>query len=311
MYFSSVGGIIGAASKKRAKPLRQIGEIPAVRRIVLSMQQAGVFPIVVVTGVEEDEIRYQLRNDHVIFLTVGNPEQSPLFDSAKIGFRYLHNKCQKILFTPVNAPMFMPHTISRLCQAKGDVVTPSYHGRGGHPVLIRNEAVEAILLYDGAEGLRGALRQMQDRHHYIEVEDEGVLSLNQEEEFGKSQILEHNQALLHPSIQISLGSEKTFFNNRLKLLLFLIADMQNVKKACELMAISKGKAWSMINNLEKQLGYPVVERQQGGKQGGCTLLTARGIDFLMKWQEYEEKMYQLSQENFEKIFKATESGKVF
>lgn len=304
MYVSSVGGIIAAASKKKAKPLRRTGEIPAVRRIVLSMQQAGVFPIVVVTGVDEDEIRYQLSKDHVIFLANENPEQTQLFDSAKMGFRYLHNKCQKMLFTPVNAPMFMPQTISKLCQAQGCAVTPSYRGKGGHPVLISNDAVEEILRYDGQEGLRGALRQMEERHEYIEVEDDGILLLNQKEEFGQKQIFKHNQALLHPSVQIRLGNEQIFFDNRLKLLMFLIADVNNVKKACELMAISKGKAWNMINNLEKQLGYPVVERQQGGKQGGCTLLTPQGQDFLMKWQKYEEKVYQLSQENFVQIFGA-------
>lgn len=302
MYVSSVGGIIAAASKKKANPLRQTGEIPAVRRIVLSMQQAGVFPIVVVTGVDEDELRHQLSKDHVIFLANEQPEQPQLFDSAKIGLRYLHNKCQNMLFTPVNAPMFLPQTISKLCQARGYAVTPSYHGRGGHPVLLSNAVVAEILAYDGAEGLRGALRQLKDRHEYIEVEDDGILLLNQEEEFEQKQIFKHNQALLHPSVQIRLGSEQIFFDNRLKLLMFLIADVNNVKKACELMAISKGKAWNLINNLEKQLGYPVVARWHGGKQGGCTLLTPQGQDFLMKWQRYEEKVYQLSQENFAQIF---------
>ena len=44
MKFGEVGGIIAAASKKDAVPLLQIGSIPIIKRIVLSLQQAGVFP---------------------------------------------------------------------------------------------------------------------------------------------------------------------------------------------------------------------------------------------------------------------------
>lgn len=51
MKFGSVGAVIAAASKKDAVPMLKIGSIPIVRRIVLTLQQAGVFPVVVVTGV--------------------------------------------------------------------------------------------------------------------------------------------------------------------------------------------------------------------------------------------------------------------
>ena len=60
MRFGSVGAVIAAASKKDAVPLLKIGSIPIVRRIVLTLQQAGVFPIVVVTGTEELEVIRQV-----------------------------------------------------------------------------------------------------------------------------------------------------------------------------------------------------------------------------------------------------------
>ena len=73
-----------------------------------------------------------------------------------------------------------------------------------------------------------------------------------------------------------------FYNERLKLLLFLIADLNNVRMASDLMALSYGKAWSLLNSLEKNLGYAVVDRRQGGHQGGNTCLTERGLVFLYK-----------------------------
>lgn len=56
MRISQVGGIIAAASQKVAKPMMQVGSIPIIRRIVITFQQAGVFPIVVITGVDEDKV---------------------------------------------------------------------------------------------------------------------------------------------------------------------------------------------------------------------------------------------------------------
>ena len=55
MKFGEVSGIIAAASKKDAVPLLQLGSISIIKRIVLIMQRAGVFPIVVVTGTEEQQ----------------------------------------------------------------------------------------------------------------------------------------------------------------------------------------------------------------------------------------------------------------
>jgi hypothetical protein len=60
MYISRVGGVIAAASKKDAVPLLQVGSISIVKRTVISFQQAGVFPIVIVTGIDEEEVKYQL-----------------------------------------------------------------------------------------------------------------------------------------------------------------------------------------------------------------------------------------------------------
>lgn len=48
------------------------------------------------------------------------------------------------------------------------------------------------------------------------------------------------------------------------------------------MAISNGKAWTILNDLEKNLGYAVVERKQGGKQGGKTYLTEEGENYFWK-----------------------------
>lgn len=89
MFVSNVGGIIAAASKESAHPLRKTGKIPAIKRIVLSMQQAGLFPIVVVVGADDYESRYQLNNLNVVFLILEeSDEKRELFHSVKAGLSY-------------------------------------------------------------------------------------------------------------------------------------------------------------------------------------------------------------------------------
>ena len=183
MFVSNVGGIIAAASKESAHPLRKTGKIPAIKRIVLSMQQAGLFPIVVVVGADDYESRYQLNNLNVVFLILEeSDEKRELFHSVKAGLSYLQDKCLSVVFTPVNAPMFIPKTIVEMRKYHDDIVVPSYKKKAGHPVLISNEMIPDILAYDGENGLRGAIEKYAGRRVFVEVDDIGVLSLNQEDD---------------------------------------------------------------------------------------------------------------------------------
>lgn len=303
MKISQIGGIIAAASKKDAEPLLQIGSIPVIKRIVLSFQQANIFPIVVVTGAEEDEVKYQLSNYGVIFIHNENYEQPELIDSVKIGLKYLLGKCERIVFTPVNVPMFTPDTLNRLLISPGDIVTPSYRNKGGHPIVFSECVVPEIIDYTGNGGLREALSHMADRRSFVPVDDPGIYISVRDSQQLEAYLLKHNQALLHPTVQLNLQKESVFFNTRIKLLLYLILDTHSVRKACDCMALSYGKAWDMLNKLESETGYAIVERKHGGNRGGNTTLTPQGIYFLKTWQLFEDKVFQFVQSEFSTLFR--------
>jgi len=78
--------------------------------------------------------------------------------------------------------------------------------------------------------------------------------------------------------------------------------LNNVRKACDTMALSPGKAWDMINELEDKLGYTVVKRRRGGRNGGKTFLTEDGRQFLITCQRFEEQVISFSEQKFEKMF---------
>lgn len=301
MKISKVGGVIAAASNSAAFPLGQIGDISNIMRIVLSYQQAGIFPIVVVTGNQEDEVRYQLSSIGIVFLLSDETEAPELIKSARLGLSFLEDKCEKIVFTPVNVPMFSPKTLHALIEADGEIVTPSYHKKGGHPVCLSSDVVPDILAYKGGGGLRCAIASMEEKRQWVEVDDECILFTVHEEDKLKKYIDQHNREILRPAIKLSLERDSIFFNTRTKLLLLLVAHAHSLRSACDLMSISYSKAWDMINKLENELGYLLVLRKHGGKRGGRTDLTEEGYRFLKAYQAMEENIFDFTRKQFEDL----------
>ncbi len=303
----ATGGIIVAAGKISDKserhPLLKIGSITAVKRIVLTFQQVGISQIVVITGYEAREIEHDLADYGVIFLKNEHYESSQMFDSAKIGLEFLQNKCDQIIFSPVDIPMFTPETIKRMLESGAKLISPSYHGKAGHPLLISSELIPAILKYDGNMGLRGAIRNTGVEKQCMEIEDEGVLHDMDDIERLDQLLKKHNQHILHPFVRISIEKEALFFNSKTKLLLLLIRETQSVRDACRHIALSYSKAWNMLNDLEQELGYEVVERKHGGSRGGKTYLTKEGIEFLEKYQQFEQSVRQYAKDEFDRLFR--------
>jgi len=301
---SKVGGVIAAANKNVAKPLLQVGTISVIRRIVITYQQAGIFPIVIITGEDDDEIKRQLATYGVIF--VRNMEENPeLLTSVKLGLEYLDEKCDRIMFTPVNVPMFTPTTLLAMMEHEEDIVIASYQGHGGHPVLISQKVLPSILRYRDGDGLRGAIRASGASRAWVDVDDKGViLNVHNSEDLQK-QLKTHNAAILHPVLHMRMEMEAPFLNERLKLLLFLLSNHYSIRSGCVCTGLAYCKAWEMINQLEQNLGYQIVERQRGGKGGGGTSLTPEGERFLLAYQEFEETIHQIAQKEFRKRFIST------
>ncbi|QJW46328.1 NTP transferase domain-containing protein [bacterium BFN5] len=302
----TTGGIIVAAGKQSARrepnPLLKIGSISVIKRIVLTFQQVGISPIVVIIGYNAEEIEHDLADYGVIFLRNDNYESSQMFDSAKIGLRFLQEKCDQVLFNPVTIPMVTPETIQRMIECSAAVTSPSYHGKSGHPLLISAELIPLIMQYDGTMGMRGAIDNLGAVRHWLDLEDEGILHNMDDIDCLDQLLKKHNQHILHPFIRISIEKESLFFNSKTKLLLLLIQHTHSVRSACRHIALSYSKAWKMLNVLEQELGYAVVERKHGGSNGGKTYLTPEGTVFLEKFQQFEENVRQYAKAEFDRLF---------
>lgn len=300
------GCIIVAAGKTSKRnelhPLSKIGSITVIKRIVLTFQNVGISPIVIITGYEAEEIERHLAHYGVIFLQNQNYENSQMLDSVKLGLDFLKHKCDQVIFTPVNIPMFTANTIQKMMKYDERIISPSYHGKNGHPLLISSELIPQILKYEGKNGMQGAIQNTGTEKKLVEVEDEGIIydidDINRLDDL----LEKYNQNMLHPFVKISIEKETLLFNSRTKLLLLLIKETNSVRSACKHIALSYSKAWQMLNILEKELGYSVVERKHGGNNGGKTYLTKEGIEFLNKYEQFEENVQKYAKDEFKRLF---------
>ena len=206
------------------------------------------------------------------------------------------------IFTPVNIPMFTANTIQKMMKYDERIISPSYHGKNGHPLLISSELIPQILKYEGKNGMQGAIQNTGTEKKLVEVEDEGII-YDMDDINRLDDLLEkYNQNMLHPFVKISIEKETLLFNSRTKLLLLLIKETNSVRSACKHIALSYSKAWQMLNILEKELGYSVVERKHGGNNGGKTYLTKEGIEFLNKYEQFEENVQKYAKDEFKRLF---------
>lgn len=296
---SKTGGLIAAASKRVTQPMLELGGISVVKRLVLTFQQMGLFPIVVVTGVEADEVKYELAGRGVVFVHNEDYEDPELFESVKIGLSFLQGKCERIAFSPVNVPLFLPSTLRALLVSEWDIVTPTYQGKCGHPVVLSDAVIPDILSWSGDEGLRGALNHLARLRSLVGVDDEGILLTIHQQDQLTAYYESNKAAFIHPHLRLSLEREEELFNARTKLLLLLIGQTQSTRTAASMMALSSSKAWDMLNQLESALGYELITRHKGGVRGSSSELTPEGLKFLRLWQQFEERVRASTNAAFE------------
>lgn len=301
-----IGAVIVAAGMSSRmgdfKPMMNIGSISIAQRIVATLHQAGVERIIVVTGYNAQQLERHLAGNGLIFLRNEAYASTQMFDSAKIGLSYLRDKCDQILFTPVDIPLFTALTVTKLLESAAPLACPVCEGKTGHPLLISSSLLDTILSDRGENGLQGAISRCGVTMTQVPVEDPGVLHDADTPEDYQSLLAYHNEQLIRPELSISLSREKAFFDEKTAMLLSLVEETGSVRRACERMQISYSGGWNIIRALESQLHFPLLERSQGGASGGESRLTERGKRLLGCYQRYSQAMREQAKLLFNDYF---------
>ncbi|NJN43543.1 MAG: LysR family transcriptional regulator [Anaerolineae bacterium] len=82
-------------------------------------------------------------------------------------------------------------------------------------------------------------------------------------------------------------------------LLEAIHQTGSISAGAEAIGVPYRIAWQKIREMEERLGEKLVETQTGGREGGGTALTARALEYIEKFnqfnwesQDYLEDLYQ-------------------
>ena len=284
------------------KPMLNIGSITIAQRVVATFQQAGVDKIVMVTGFNATALERHLAGNGVVFLRNENYETTHMFDSARIGLDYLKDKCDRVLFTPVDIPLFTAATVQALLASSAPLAAPVCEGETGHPTMIASELIPALLADSGEGGLRGAFERCGVQTELVPVEDRGILHNADTPEDYRALLAYHNEQLVRPVLSVALAREKPFFDARTAMLLSLVAETESVRTACQRMQMSYSSGWNVIRTLESQLSRTLIRRSQGGAGGGKSCLTEDGERLLEQYEAYVAALRESAAELFDGFF---------
>lgn len=168
------------------KALLPFGETTALELLLATYKQAGVGQIVVVSGRNHG----LLQQRGLAVELVHNPDPAAgMFSSIKLGAAQLGPDLDAIFVQPVDIPLVSPVTLTGLLAAlqqnpAADGVIPSFHGKRGHPPLLRMTLRQELLHADAAGGLRSLYCGWQMLE--LPSEDQAViLDMNTPEQYAR------------------------------------------------------------------------------------------------------------------------------
>lgn len=97
------------------------------------------------------------------------------------------------------------------------------------------------------------------------------------------------------------GGEK-FFGEGPARLLRGVEETGSLRAAAGSMNMAYTKALKLIKNAESALGFPVITRAAGGKDGGGSRLTAQGKEWLQRYEQYRDACVQANRRLYLECF---------
>ncbi len=304
------GAIILAAGRsnymEELKPMLKVGQTTMIQKEIDTLRQAGITPIVVVTGYQGEVLERHIAHRGAVCIRNKRYETSQMFGSICMGLRYIQKKVDRVLLFPSDTPLVSVETIHRMAEAEGCIAVPVHQGEKGHPVMLAKESFSHILSYRGNGGLRGAMDEWGKGITYIELEDRGVLldtntqkdyeSLLQYEESSREQVE------LAFQTDVTLKRPDACFDGVTASFLEAVDETGSMLGACQLCSISYSKGWKMVKIAEAQLGITFLSRQPGGSKGGFSALTEEGKEFLKRFRRMEQMVRDAAELAFQEVF---------
>jgi CTP:molybdopterin cytidylyltransferase MocA len=167
--------LLAAGRSKRMgafKPLLPFGDSTVIESCIGYLRQGGIDEIVVVVGHRSEEIKHQLKDAGLTFVTNPDPA-SEMSASIAHGVQHLSASVRATLIALTDQPA-IPSSVIPLLVAEWRtgqrIIKPEFEGRGGHPVLIDLAFAKELLHLDPEGGLKQFFRAHEKEVRRIPVE---------------------------------------------------------------------------------------------------------------------------------------------
>ncbi len=181
---SEIGAVILAAGRSQRMGTPKLvlpwGTRTVIEQVVISLQQAGIEDILLVTGGSRELVEQVLNGYRVRFTHNREYAALEMLTSLQTGIRASDPTLEALLVVLGDQPALEPdviHSIIRVyqqCQAK--LVIPSYQMRRGHPWLVKRCLWDDLLAMPAKETLRDFLQAHQEEIVYANVDTPTILS---------------------------------------------------------------------------------------------------------------------------------------
>lgn len=270
-----------------------------LKREIDTLRDGDISPIAVVTGHDEEDVRRTLSHRRVIFVTNGDYENTRMFDSIKLGLDALDKRCAKALIVHADAPSFSVETVRSLMNASGDMVFPVHRGRAGHPFSVDMTKLDAVLSYDGKDGIQGLLKRDIIKATFIDVDDPGI-HMKAREAVGLEDVMRYQKSVIMSrpvrcEIGFSLSRAHAFFDEDLAALLMEIEKSGSMNSACKSLNMAYSRGWKKMKKAEEMLGCSLIKKQIGGRGGGGSALTEEGKKHLKKYEDIRKAIVDFAE----------------
>lgn len=84
-------------------------------------------------------------------------------------------------------------------------------------------------------------------------------------------------------------------------LLLAIENEGSITAATEALGWSYRKTWNSLKKIEKLLGFAIIQKNRGGKDGGSTELTKDGIRIVKAFEKFHSQVDGIMNKAFEKL----------
>ena len=167
------GLIVAAGASSRMPAYKMILDLagkPLIERTVDSLLQV-CSRIILVTGWHADQLASLFAQRSEVEL-VFNPEyRESMFTSVKTGLP--HIRSSRFFFLPGDCPLVPESVLLALLKVDAPIVVPTYAGKHGHPVLLRQTVIQQILDNPALSSLREFIEASNPQE--VAVASEGIL----------------------------------------------------------------------------------------------------------------------------------------